>query len=84
MTMAESSPGTSFDSSRERLGAVYAKGLLGAAEGQHVTDRVLAELDSLIDDVLEPPREIRAVPGFSTDPPGGKDADSGLGIRVRR
>jgi F-type H+-transporting ATPase subunit delta len=50
--MAESSPGTSFDSSRQRLGAVYAKGLLRAAEGQRVTDRVLAELDSLVDDVL--------------------------------
>jgi len=50
--MAESSPGTSFDSSRERLGAVYARALLGAAEGQRVTDRVLSELDSLIDDVL--------------------------------
>jgi F-type H+-transporting ATPase subunit delta len=50
--MAESSPGRSFDSPRERLGAVYAKGLLCAAEGQQVTDRVLAELDSLIDDVL--------------------------------
>jgi F-type H+-transporting ATPase subunit delta len=52
MTMAESSPGTSFDRSRERLGSIYAKGLLGAAEAQHLTDRVLAELDSLIDDVL--------------------------------
>lgn len=51
--MAQSSPRTSFDSSRERLGSVYAKGLLSAAEGQQVTDRVLAELDSLIDDVLD-------------------------------
>jgi F-type H+-transporting ATPase subunit delta len=51
--MAESSPGKTFDSPRERLGAVYAKGLLGAAEGQQVTDRVLAELDALIDDVLD-------------------------------
>lgn len=50
--MAESSPGTSYDSSRERLGAVYAKGLLGAAAGQHVVEQVLAELDSLIDDVF--------------------------------
>ena len=51
--MAQSSSGRSFDSFRERLGAVYAKGLLGAAEGQRQTDRVLAELDSLVDDVLE-------------------------------
>jgi F-type H+-transporting ATPase subunit delta len=50
--MAESSPGTSFDSSRERLGAVYAKGFLRAAAGQHVVEQVLAELDSLIDDVF--------------------------------
>lgn len=51
--MAQSSSGRSFDSIRERLGAVYAKGLLGAAEGRQQTDRVLAELDSLVDDVLE-------------------------------
>ena len=51
---------TSFDSSRERLGAVYAKGLLGAAEGQGLTDRVLAELDSLVDDVLDRVDEFRA------------------------
>ena len=52
MIMAESSHST-FDSSRERLGAVYAKGLLGAAEGPGLIDRVVAELDSLVDDVLE-------------------------------
>ncbi|MHB8970249.1 MAG: ATP synthase F1 subunit delta [Pirellulaceae bacterium] len=51
--MAASSHSTSFDSSRERLGAVYAQGLLGAAEEQRVTDRILAELDSLVDDVLD-------------------------------
>jgi F-type H+-transporting ATPase subunit delta len=50
--MAESSQSPSFDSSRERLGAVYAKGLLGATEAAGVTERVLPELDSLVDDVL--------------------------------
>jgi F-type H+-transporting ATPase subunit delta len=53
MIMAESSHSTSFDSARERLGAVYAKGLLAASEGQGLTDRILAELDSLVDDVLD-------------------------------
>jgi F-type H+-transporting ATPase subunit delta len=51
--MAEASPNNiSFDSAREQLGKTYARGLLGAAEGQHLTDRVLEELDSVIDDVL--------------------------------
>ncbi len=50
--MAEPSGSRSFDSPRERLGAIYAQGLLGAAERQRVTVQVLAELDSLIDDVL--------------------------------
>lgn len=50
--MAESPQRPTFDSSRERLGAVYAKGLLGAAEAQGLTERVLPELDSLVDDVL--------------------------------
>ncbi|MHB0955303.1 MAG: ATP synthase F1 subunit delta [Pirellulaceae bacterium] len=52
MMMAESSDHRSFDSSREHLGAVYAKGLLGAAEGQGLTERILTELNSLVDDVL--------------------------------
>ena len=52
--MVESSSSrTSFDSAREHIGSVYAKGLLGAAESHGLTDRVLSELDSLIDDVLD-------------------------------
>ncbi|MBM4088861.1 MAG: ATP synthase F1 subunit delta [Planctomycetes bacterium] len=47
-----SSEVTSFDIGRERVGAVYAKGLLGATEAAHVTERVLEELRSLLDDVL--------------------------------
>lgn len=48
-----SSHSASFDTSREHLGKIYAKGLLGAAEGQGMTERVLGELDSMIDDVLD-------------------------------
>ena len=48
-----SSENRSFDSARERLGAVYAKGLLNASENEGVTDRVLSELGSLVDDVLD-------------------------------
>ncbi len=52
--MTEAAAGRlSFDSAREHLGKIYARGLLGAAEGQQLTERVLAELDSLIDDVLD-------------------------------
>lgn len=53
-----SSHNASFDTNREHLGKIYAKGLIEAAEGQGVTDRVIEELDSLVDDVLD------ATPGF--------------------
>jgi F-type H+-transporting ATPase subunit delta len=43
----------SFDSDRQRLGGVYAKGLMGAAEKHQVVDRVLEQFDSLIDDALD-------------------------------
>ncbi len=48
-----SSQRASFDPAREHLGKIYAKGLLGASESQHVTDRALADLNSLVDDVLD-------------------------------
>jgi F-type H+-transporting ATPase subunit delta len=38
----------------EHIGAVYAEALLGAAEDAGLTDSVLAELDSLVADVLDP------------------------------
>lgn len=41
-----------FDSGRQYLGKVYAKALLGATEKTGKTDAVLAELDSLVHDVL--------------------------------
>ncbi len=60
----------SFDSAREHLGKIYAKGLLGAAESQHQTEQVLAELDSLIDDVfdkLDQFEQLLASPRISVD-----------------
>jgi F-type H+-transporting ATPase subunit delta len=45
--------GQSFDPDRQHVGTVYARALIGAAENQGLTDRVLAELNSLMDDVLD-------------------------------
>lgn len=42
----------SFDQGREHLGHEYGKALLGAAETAGVVERVLEELESLVDDVL--------------------------------
>ncbi|HYM99260.1 MAG TPA: F0F1 ATP synthase subunit delta, partial [Aestuariivirgaceae bacterium] len=52
MAKARTTPGT-FDPAKQRLGTVYAKALLGAAEKAGQTDRVLEELDSLVTDVLD-------------------------------
>jgi F-type H+-transporting ATPase subunit delta len=41
-----------FDQGRETLGREYGKALLGAAQSSGVVDRVLEELESLVDDVL--------------------------------
>jgi F-type H+-transporting ATPase subunit delta len=41
-----------FDQGRETLGREYGKALLGAAEKSGAVDRVLEELESLVDDVL--------------------------------
>ena len=41
-----------FDQGREHLGHEYGKALLGAAEKSGAVDRVLEELESLVDDVL--------------------------------
>ena len=49
--MAEATRG--FDAGREHLGHVYGQALLGAAEKAGVTEQVMSELDSLVDDVLE-------------------------------
>jgi F-type H+-transporting ATPase subunit delta len=50
--MAEIQHSTVFDTAHEQLGAVYAKALLGATEKVGISDDVLGQLDSLIDDVL--------------------------------
>lgn len=43
-----------FDQHRHQVGMVYAQGLIGAAAGAGIAPAVLAELDSLIDDVVVP------------------------------
>jgi len=52
MANARSKPAT-FDPARQRLGTVYAKALLAAAEKAKQTEAVLAELDALVADVLD-------------------------------
>jgi F-type H+-transporting ATPase subunit delta len=42
-----------IDTGRQRVGTVYAKALLGAAEKAGQTDAVLSELESLVADVLD-------------------------------
>jgi F-type H+-transporting ATPase subunit delta len=51
--MSDSAVSIPFDSGREYLGAVYAKALYGAADKAGVTEGVLAQLDSLVVDVLD-------------------------------
>lgn len=50
--MDEVGQATVLDTGLQRLGSIYAKGLLGATERAGNTDAVLAELDSFVDDVL--------------------------------
>jgi len=52
--MAQSRPkNAAIDTGRLRVGTVYAKALLGAAEKAGQTDTVLAQLESLVYDVLD-------------------------------
>jgi F-type H+-transporting ATPase subunit delta len=53
MTEVEVTHETVFDTGRQHLGKVYAKGLLAAADKAGVTEAVLGELRSLVDDVLD-------------------------------
>jgi F-type H+-transporting ATPase subunit delta len=48
-----------FDPGREHLGEVYAQALLGAAEKAGVTEAVVAELGSFVEDVLDKLPQIR-------------------------
>ncbi|MCU0960767.1 MAG: ATP synthase F1 subunit delta [Pirellulaceae bacterium] len=50
--MAEANASTPLDAARERVGAVYAQALVGAAEAQRVTPQLLEEFDALVDDLL--------------------------------
>lgn len=50
--MAEANFHTPLDAARERVGAVYAQALIGAAEAQQITPQLLEELDALLDDLL--------------------------------
>lgn len=50
-----------IDVGAQQVAAVYAKALLGAAENAGVTDVVLGELDSLLDDVLTAIPQLDAV-----------------------
>lgn len=50
-----------FDAGREHLGYVYGQALLGAAEKAGVTEQVMGELDSLVDDVLKKLPKLRDV-----------------------
>jgi F-type H+-transporting ATPase subunit delta len=50
-----------FDVGAMGVGALYAKALLGATENAGVTEAVLIELDSLVDDVLVPHPKFEAI-----------------------
>jgi len=50
--MTDSSQNPTFDTSQQAVGVVYAKALLRAAEASGNTERVLEELDSLLNDIL--------------------------------
>src|SRR5690348_10451888 len=51
---------TGFDPGREHLGEVYAQALLGATEKAGVTEAVIAELGSFVEDVLNKLPQIQA------------------------
>jgi F-type H+-transporting ATPase subunit delta len=59
--MAENAKKTStrFDPGQEHLGEVYAKALLGATEKTSTSDAVVAELTSLVEDVLDKLPQLR-------------------------
>ncbi len=58
--MAKARPTTVFDTGLQHLGTVYAKALLGAGEKAGDTERVLDELRSLVEDVLDRLPELEA------------------------
>ncbi|PQO29173.1 ATP synthase F1 subunit delta [Blastopirellula marina] len=54
-----SSDKQTFDLSRQRIGSVYAKALLGAADDAGQTDVILDEFGSLIHDVIDQREDLR-------------------------
>jgi F-type H+-transporting ATPase subunit delta len=50
-----------IDASRQRLGSIYAKALLGAAEKAHQADEVVEELESLVNDLLQRLPQLEAI-----------------------
>ncbi|RCS41238.1 ATP synthase F1 subunit delta [Bremerella cremea] len=54
-----SSDNSTFDLGRQRIGTVYAKALLGAADDAGQTAVVLEELQSLLDDVIAQREDLR-------------------------
>ncbi len=73
-------PTRTYDSGRQRVATVYAKGLIGAADKQGLTHIVMEELNSLIDDVLEVLPKFRAALAYPRISGGRKAADAGPGI----
>src|SRR5688572_19047662 len=57
--MADATHSTTLDPGRQQIGTVYAKAILGAAEKQGLTDVVLEELQSLVEDVLDKLPQLR-------------------------
>lgn len=57
--MAETTQTSTLDPGRQQIGTVYAKAILSAAEKQGLTDAVLEELQSLVEDVLDKLPQLR-------------------------
>ena len=70
---------TAIDVGTQQVAAVYAKALLGASEKAGQTATVLAELDALVDDVLDPQPRLEAL--FASQLVGAHDKE-GLIDRV--
>ena len=51
---ASGSGNLAYDTERQYIGTVYAKGLLGAAEKANQVTQVVDELESIVVDVLPP------------------------------
>ncbi|MCA9176353.1 MAG: ATP synthase F1 subunit delta [Planctomycetales bacterium] len=69
---ADTAAHESFDTDRQQLGKIYAKALLGAAGADG--EKVLEELDSLLDDVLKQLPNLSAMLQSPRVPHGDKEA----------